>query len=237
MKSLLIDLFLASQFSMEELHADALFFFPNEIQQVEYYLVYFIPMDQLGTYSDSEGFKSALEAFQQKRVDLSDIDKNTSLILCVHMEEFRSDCPRFKYDILKVEENEFQFKNYVLPYTNAALTAFTSRRNLLEDLNNKVNNTSSFEHYFVDPFEDQAYFLAIQLFLKLPFLGPSSTLENLFRPIEQIVEQSMSSGALQPLYEMVISDRFANINWESTQRDALNTDSDNFDTFLSNLSS
>lgn len=235
MKSLLINIFSSFKFLNEEFSSDALFFFPEERQQVEYYLVYFVTKETLNTFLTSESFAEVLDAFHRKRPIFNDIDKNTSLILCVQMDDLRADCMRFKYDMLKVEENDFQFKNYVLPYTVAALSAFSSLSSFPHDLNSKINSESAFEHYFTDPYGDEGYFLAIQLFLKLSFLGPFPTQNISFQPIDQLMAHSVASSHLQFFFQIAKSERFMEIDWDAVQRNALNPTSEEFDKFLLNF--
>jgi hypothetical protein len=199
---------------------------------VEYYLVYFVSKEQLGSYAEAESFKSALEAFRQKRSDWPDLDKNTSLIICVAMDAFQTDSAALKYDILRIEEDEFLFKKYVLSYTQAAVSAFALDEHLIELLDARISNTDSFERYFTNPFEDEAYFLAMQLFLKLPILGAVPTELSTFRSIQHIIDQYLSADDIRPYYEMVKSDQFAELDWDALQRDALDPNSTAFDAFF-----
>jgi len=235
MKALLENIFSSFSFSQETLTGDALFFFPAERQRVEYYIVCFISKELINRYLSSTEFETVLEAFKQKQASFNDIEKNTSLLICVQMSDLTADCISLKYEMLKMEENDFHFKKYVLPYTDSSLIGFPSDDTILGNINARVNDSDAFNRYFANAYQDEPYFLAIQLFLKLPFLGPFPHEVVPFHPINEIVAQSITSSELQAEYDLAISDFVTDTDWDLVQRNALDPGNDNFEQFLLNF--
>jgi hypothetical protein len=229
MRTIISQLFAVSNFSEEELSTDATFYAPITDTEIEYYLVYYIAKDSLGNYTARHNYVSALASLKEKNATLGNIDKNTSLILCVQMEDLRADCTSFKHDLLRIEEEAFQFKHYVLPYVPTALATLSTSSTILADLNTLVNDERRFRAYFSDSYADSDYFLAIQLFLKLPFLGPFPPQTAAFQSIDQIVDQYIDLNHVRQYYAMAISDDAQKINLEQLEQQALNVTTDDFE--------
>jgi len=235
MKTLLTKLFASFNFSSQEVSDNTLFFKTNADNKVEYYLAYLIAKDTLKTYESATSFMAAMDFLKQQNQTQADVAKNTSILLCVLMEDLRTDSLQYKNDILKIEEEEFQYKHYVLPYVTPAVSALDASTDLLSDLNASVNNEDRFHQYFANPYEDAAYFLSMQLFLKLPFLGPFLYQTATFIPIDTMVQQYIENAQVKLFYTLAISDNANTIDWDIVQQDALDLSTDNFDGVMDKL--
>ena len=98
------------------------------------------------------------------------IKKNTSLFVTIKVDELKQSYESLRSMIMKVEEDEYYFRKYVILYTEEGLSRLNSN---IEDLLNYIQSTSPEGEYLFDKFEsdmffDTSYFIAMQLIIKLP---------------------------------------------------------------------
>jgi len=235
MKTLLTKLFASFNFSSQEVSDNTLFFKTNADDKVEYYLVYLTAKNTLKTYESTPSFMAAMDFLKEQNENQTDVAKNTSILLCVLMEDLGADSLQYKPDILKIEEEEFQYKHYVLPYVDQAVSALNASADLLSNLNVSVNNENRFHQYFTNPYGDATYFLSMQLFLKLPFLGPFPYQAANFIPIDTMVQQYIEIAQVKPFYTLAISDDINIIDWGIVQQNALDLSTDSFERVMDKL--
>lgn len=228
MKELIISIFRAFGFATEDVAKEILFFQPQDKEQVEYYLVQFITAAQLAAYSGNDAFN----ILQSEKPQFRDADKNTSLILCVEFKELKTDCPQHKNAMLQIEEDEFWFKKYLLAYTANAVTKFTPGDQVISQINAMVNEEQAFDRFNQHIYEDEGYFLGVQLFLKIPFLGMTTQHDRQFVTIEQMLVERLSAAELQLLYERIAPHPNEPDEWEQLRALSLNPKTDNLDQFL-----
>ena len=164
----------------------------------EYFLVVFFNTNIEKNLNNLVEKKSYEYYSNLKKIDKyeKEMGKNTSLIVCIKQDSLILD-DNIKQAINKVEEDLYNFKKYVLVYTQQQKEFFQSNLTKLEDkkielidhLQEKLNNTEEFEKFKANPKKDTYYNLIIKLFIKFPFLNlkslENSSLENLEKKIEK----------------------------------------------------
>ena len=125
------------------------------------------------------------------------IKKNTSLFVTIKVDELKQSYESLKNMIMKVEEDEYYFRKYVMLYTEGGLSRLNSN---IEDLLNYIQSTSPEGEPLFDKFEsnmffDTSYFIAIQLIIKLPFVSlPHS--DNHFEIVENKIQSRIEMEGL-----------------------------------------
>jgi len=196
----------------------------------EYYVVEFISAADLQTY-DAE---RAHEVIVSNKSAFHDVEKNSSLILCVEFNDLQNQYYQYKNAMLKIEEDEFWFKKYLLPYTATAVQHFNLEAAIIPQLNGLVLNETQFNAFRQNMFTGEAFFLAIQCFLKLPFLSFTPVLSADFVTIEQTMQSQLSTWEMTMLYEKITPFDNNAEDWEACKVAALNTSTNDFDEFLNN---
>lgn len=196
----------------------------------EYYVVDFISAADLQAY-DAE---RAHEVIMSNKNAFHDVEKNSSLILCVEFNDLQNQYYQYKNAMLKIEEDEFWFKKYLLPYTDAAVQHFNMEAAIIPQLNELVLKETQFNAFRQNIFTGEAFFLAIQCFLKLPFLAFTPVLSADFVTIEQTMQSQLSTWELSMLYEKITPFDNNAEDWETRKVTALNARSNEFDEFLNN---
>ena len=117
------------------------------------------------------------------------IKKNTSLFVTIKVDELKQSYESLRSMIMKVEEDEYYFRKYVILYTEEGLSRLNSN---IEDLLNYIQSTSPEGEYLFDKFEsdmffDTSYFIAMQLIIKLPFVSLHHS-DNHFEIVENKIQ-------------------------------------------------
>jgi len=235
MKQLLRRLFNEFGFYSEETESEQLFFQKQEQGRIEYYLVLFITKSVLADYGP-ESLTDIHKLFDIKKEGISDIEKNTSLIICVLFDNYASDCQRYKNIMLQIEEDEYWFKKYLLPYTTQAVANFDLEIGITQQLNLVVNNDDNFKQFNEHIHSNESYFFAIQCFLKLPFLNLVIGNDEQFVSIRQMLATKISTDELSFLDNVLINYQVQRLQWEQLLSGVANPHSDVFDEFLQTFS-
>jgi len=230
MKQIIHSIFSERQFERAGQQEDIFFYQLPTGGRSEYYVVDFINAVDLPAY-DAE---RAHEVVMSNKAAFHDVEKNSSLILCVEFNDLQNEYQLFKNAMLKIEEDEFWFKKYLLPYTMTAVEHFSLETEIIPQLNQLILNETLFNAFRQNIFTAEAFFLAIQCFLKLPFLAFKPVLSADFVTIEQTMQSQLSTWELTLLYEKVTPFDNNIEDWEARKLAVLNTRSNDFDEFLDN---
>ena len=125
------------------------------------------------------------------------IKKNTSLFVTIKVDELKQSYENLRNMIMKVEEDEYYFRKYVILYTEERLSRLNSN---IEDLLNYIQSTSPEDEYLFDKFEsdmffDTSYFIAMQLIIKLPFVSLHHS-DNHFEIVENKIQSRIEMEGL-----------------------------------------
>ncbi|MFK4894743.1 ABC-three component system middle component 1 [Lactococcus petauri] len=122
------------------------------------------------------------------------IKKNTSLFINVKVENLEIEYKRLKNITMRIEEDEYYFRKYILFYTEDGLSKLKPDvQFLLEYIQSEVPKTTAsvgnnlFDEFEMNMFFDDAYFIAMQLIIKLTFISlPHS--DKYFETVEDKIE-------------------------------------------------
>ena len=125
------------------------------------------------------------------------IKKNTSLFVTIKVDELKQSYESLRNMIMKVVEDEYYFRKYVILYTEEGLSRLNSN---IEDLLNYIQSTSPegeslFDKFESDMFFDTSYFIAIQLIIKLPFASHPHS-DNHFDIVENKIQSRIEMEGL-----------------------------------------
>lgn len=155
----------------------------------EYYIYKTIKENELiGYLNENKEINNIIRLFKEHKEDLKDqsIDKNTSLILFIEVDNIREGYLSNLNSLLKFEENEYWFKRYAILYSREAYTYLDQEGEILPVLESKTSLSTEFEEYEKDILQKPDYFLAMQLYIKLPFLKVNNG-SKLFTSIDEAI--------------------------------------------------
>jgi hypothetical protein len=231
MKQIIPQIFRECNFQRSVNENETEFYHLETAGRSEYYILEFIQAGELQQYNANSAYNAMIE----RKEAFHDIEKNTSLILCVEFQQLADEYELFKNAMLKIEEDEYWFKKYLLPYTRAGVASINADIEIIPQLNATVLNENDFSAFRQNIFSVEHYFLAIQCFLKLPFLPFTPIISVDFVAIEQTLSNQLSSWDLTLLYEKITPFDNGAEGWETRKTQALTTNRTDFDQFLNNF--
>lgn len=143
-----------------------------------------------------------LDNFKKEHPEFEWIDKDTSLIILLKVSNLEKDFESLKNQIMKIEEDEYFFRKYIIVY-DEAWEKEMKYIDTIEKLNTELRwiNLKQFRE---NNFTNSKWYLIIQLFIKLPFLEvvtPSEKLEKL----SDIINKRVKSENLVQLNNSILS--------------------------------
>lgn len=236
MKELIIALFQEFGFVTAEADQPVMFFQKHGTEKVEYYLVMFLDKAGLEGYT-LESMNAIQQLLLAKKETASDIDKNTSLLICVEFDDYLTDCSRYKNIMLQIEEDEYAYKKYLLPFTAKALEPFSTVKSVFEQLNGLVADERRFSQFSGNIYAEDAYFFAVQTFLKLPFLNLIINRDKQFVTIGELLSRKISVTELSFMNGNLIIYPMENISRDQLLAAVVDPRNDSFTNFFNTFDS
>ena len=145
----------------------------------------------LNAFDSSDITRSVMNQFDLACNTNSNALKDTSLILC-HKVESVADLYEVKNTTLKVEENEYGFRKYILPYTQDSIQEIINMdsNTLVRELPKKLEE--GFSTYAESDIDDEIseYETVLRIYTKLPFLNYVRE-ENEWTSLEGFLEERL----------------------------------------------
>lgn len=241
MESLLNKIFIDHGFNQPIKGSHVHFYEKKDAEKQEYYLIDFIEPLGLNNYIESDSTSEVFKLFDDQKKEKKDVEKNTSLIICVKVKNIKDEIGKIRNNILSIEEDDYWFKKYIIVYSDSSIPVITDIIDIKDYFNKLLLDNEVFTDYKNDIYLNEGYFLTIQLFLKLPFLNVPIQTQNNYRSIENILAQQLSEAELNfsnKLRSMV--DVYSDEYWETLKINCATTNATNeivkkfFDQFESN---
>ncbi len=156
----------------------------------EYFLVHEYTKEEIKNFFKSEKTNDLITYFDEIKKESSDIEKNTSLIILLKVDNLKNDFEELKNQIMKIEEDEYFFRKYIIVYDNK-WEKETQRINNINELNNEFKNIK-LDLFRPNNFLNSKWYIIIQLFIKLPFLEVKVESEKLINLMDEINKEIKS---------------------------------------------
>ena len=241
MKELLKKIFLANGFSNPILKENAFFFETKDLKRSEYYLVDFIEGDKIKGYLEPDAMENIFTLFNDQKRERQDVEKNTSLIICVRVNSIQNDIGVIRNDILKIEENDYWFKKYVIVYSDNSLPLSIPDIDYIQHFSDLLINSDAFTQYKTNIYQNESYYLTIEMFLKIPFINVPIKETINYRSLEELLVEKLSIQETDLLYKLrLFTDIYEPALWDKIKSDSVltsgisNSSNDFLDRFKSN---
>lgn len=201
MKDLTRKIFAEGGFTLEEIGvAD---FHSNQTQ--EYFLNAFYTSNDIVNFFDHEKTDAIITQFANLQKTFKTAKKNTSLLIFIESTDLKRDFDNLRNMIFKIEEDEYYFRKYTILYTKEMVKPFIAQDNVLVQLQEIMNKIDT-DDFRADYFHDKQHYLAIQLFIKFPWLKIELEQED-FQLIDVGLTASISVKKLGDLDKAFDSDK------------------------------
>lgn len=136
----------------------------------EYYLLSSYKPQETAVFFDHTKTTTAYDLIEEHKSNLPDIAKNTSMIIWVEVDDLSQGLVQLRNSVYAIEEDPYVFRKYVIFSTSSARETLEGKQ--VKDIVSYVTEPERFQQYqtFDTRYVDEAYCLAIQLIIKLPFL-------------------------------------------------------------------
>ncbi|MGV8906437.1 MAG: ABC-three component system middle component 1 [Acetobacterium sp.] len=133
----------------------------------EYYITVHYLENEIENFFESDDI---IDFFKELNDEKIGIEKNTSLIICVEVENIETFFSSFRNMIFKIEEDQYFFRKYIIVYSKKSIIKIDYNKNIEEQMNKIVKKDRKMDEYQKEYFKDEEFFVSMQLFIKLPFL-------------------------------------------------------------------
>lgn len=170
----------------------------------EFFLIEHFDMGDIKDFFVTEKLENLISQLQ--KLDNSKIKKNISLFILVKVENIQEFYNQYLNTIMTIEEDEYYFRKYIIFYTEEGLSKLNPDTQYLlqyiQNSDNIPNEENLFDKFEENMFFDDAYFIAMQLIIKLPFISlPHS--DTRFETIEDRINSRMKVLALVEQEEQI----------------------------------
>jgi hypothetical protein len=224
MKTIIENIFVKFGFNRISNSGDIYFYENSNIHQQSYFITHFVSMKEMGDYLEGDGISKSLSLFESQKKLKADVDKNTSLIIVLELDDIAKDFQACKNRILEIEEDEFWFKKYVLLYSPKSVASFISSSDPYTQIKECILDNSKFALFKENMFSDIEYFTCLQIFLKFPFLNVPVSLTEHYLSIDGILKNNLDDKKLGYLDRIINEiDSMDDNYWASLRSAALDS--------------
>jgi hypothetical protein len=168
----------------------------------DFYLVTQYTYNEFLDFWECKKSKNLFQSFDKIKND-GKVKKNTNVIFCLELDDIKEiEEDKVKNKIYSIEENEYLFRKFVLPYTKvnniyaAELVSDSNREDLVTQITSELNSNKEFKAYSYDLFANENYFFLMLLFIKLPFLKYNISKESKMTDLESTVIEKLKKEQL-----------------------------------------
>lgn len=197
----------------------------------DYFIIAEYEPSELADFFTTPKTKSIIEYFQKEKEKNSAINKNTSLIILVKTESQAETLETHRNNIFNIEEDEYILRKYVVLYTQDGLDEIEGKN--IAELNEIVKDVTRFSKYqaYDTRYDDEAYFLVMQLFVKLPPLSFTGY-ENDFESIRDRIDSSIGSSGVKLVQHILTT---TSVDVKASRPALLEVQKDDFDKWLGSI--
>lgn len=136
----------------------------------DYYIVADYSKSELINFRENAISLKTYELMSKYKDTYKDISKNTSLFVCVKVDDYDSFIKDQRNEVYTIEENPYVFRKYVILYKDADQDSLFSKTT--DDILQIAQRLDSFTEYENRDtrYNNSSYFLALQILVKIPFL-------------------------------------------------------------------
>ena len=163
----------------------------------EFFLIEHFEMGEIQDFFKTDKLEKLISQFQ--KLDNEKVKKNTALLVAVKVENLKKEYESLKNIAIVIEEDEYYFRKYVIFYTEEGIGKLEpSIQNLFDYIQANIDESdeeSLFDKFEKNMFFDDAYFIAMQLIIKLPFISLPHSNDH-FETIEDRIESRIKTAEL-----------------------------------------
>ncbi|WP_215143707.1 ABC-three component system middle component 1 [Exiguobacterium qingdaonense] len=185
MKNIIKKIYLESQFESVESQSGII---NSNRENKEFLITVDYSIDEFINFFECEKTDEVINLFNQMKENDTEAGKNTSLILLLEVESINEFYKKYKNQVLRIEEDEYFFRKYLIVYTSESIKKIKDYQNMLKELHIILLEESRLEKFQENLYLEEEYFVVIQLFVKIPFVQLDLEVEE-YRTLESKINE------------------------------------------------
>lgn len=183
----------------------AIFLFHKTGFKYEFYLIIEMQQKEFIDFDENELFSRINEAVRKSSLYVPEVDKNTSLIICVEKDPESKDEGALEGKELAVEENPYFYKKYVLSYDLKVakdlfenyLSLYNNDSKITEFISDIINDFQKFTDFKLNAINNEDYALLSKIFMKIPIIPVEVPNNHWIKPLSEVVNEAIISEKLR----------------------------------------
>lgn len=189
----------------------AIFTFHKTGSKYEFYIIVEMLQSEFIALDGNKLFSQINEAVKKSQFYVPEVDKNTSLIICVEKESENKDEEILERKELEVEENPYFYKKYVLSYNGRLakdlfdeyLSSYNGDSNITKFINNQINNPQKFIDFKLNAINNEDYGLLSKMVMKIPIIPVEIPDNHSIKSLSEIINETVKSEELMEAETLV----------------------------------
>lgn len=213
MEKILKELFLNSDFKDSYTSDDFLLY---EKENKEYFFVSSFEEHEIKNFFRNEKTNSIIQKQNNLYEKKESIKKNSTLIIFVKTNNLKEFFEAHKNEVYRIEEDAYHFRKLVIAYTDNSIKQINEAETKESRIFTVLKDSNRMKAFEKELYEDEEYFLVMQLFVKLSFLKFEMD-DKEFLPIRTKITNNLKNEGLYELHRRInewISDRYSNSSEE-----------------------
>jgi hypothetical protein len=182
----------------------------NDIR-IEFFVVAAIDQKEFIAIDENKMFSDISKSLKNSSFYTAEVDKNTSLVLCVAKDNKLKSFEELEKKELQTEENPYFFKKYVLTYDEKVaqkvfgeiLKTYNESSSLTKYIESIVINPERFRSYKINAENNEDYALLSKIVMKVPIMPVKIPGNQSIKPLANMIQDNIISENLQKAQNLV----------------------------------
>lgn len=136
----------------------------------DFYIISSYDIEEFSNFFDGKRTNSIVDDFNKLESKLSGLAKNTSFIIFIEVENIETFYTENKNQIMKIEEDEYFFRKYVIIYNESSIRFFKLNQQISKQLYDVLSADEKMNKFENNLFFDDEFVVSMQLMIKIPFI-------------------------------------------------------------------
>ena len=188
-----------------------IFTYRKDNYKTEFYVVVSIDQKAFLDIDENKMFSDISKSLKGSSSYVAEVDKNTSLVICVAKDSKLKSDEILESKGLQTEENPYFFKKYVLSYDEKIaeevfgemLEDYNEFTNITKYIESVITNPEKFRNFKLNPVNNEDYMLLSKIIMKIPVIPVKVPDNKSIKPLSSMINESISSENLQKAQNIV----------------------------------
>lgn len=182
----------------------------NDVKN-EFYLVGTIEQNSFIKLEENKVFSFISKKIKESSAYKPEVDKNTSLVLCVLKNKREKSYELVEKKELQIEENPYFFKKYMLSVDEKLveeifgdiLECYSEKNQISKYIENEIIDTENFKNYKLNPENEEKYELLSRIVMKIPVMSIKIPDNKSIKPLANMINDEIKKEDLEKVQKLV----------------------------------